>query len=368
MTPKENAIEGITRVWVEKYRPRAISDVAHQHEVISTLQKAVKEGAGRGDLPHLLFYGPPGTGKTSTALALCRDLFGPQLFRSRVLELNASDERGIKVVRDKIKNFAQVAVSTTLAQSLQAPDGKSYPCPPFKVIVLDEADAITTDAQTALRRTMEAHSKVTRFILICNYISRIIDPLTSRCAKFRFNPLPLSSMLDHLRKIAHAENVSVSEETLETLITSSDGDLRKAINTLQSAQRMSEPGSSVTMNDIAIAACLVPNHIVDAFDLATCKRTSTHTAIRKAVDDILNEGYSALQLLSQYADRIVRGGKLEGVASLNDLQKSSVAIAVASAEKALIDGCDEQIQLYNVASRIASIVSMDTDISALRAA
>lgn len=364
----EDMVREETRLWVEKYRPRAISEVAHQREVVSTLEKAVKESAGRGDLPHLLFYGPPGTGKTSTALALCRDLFGSHLMRSRVLELNASDERGIKVVRDKIKNFAQVAVSATASQNTRSQDGKNHPCPPFKVIVLDEADAITTDAQTALRRTMEAHSKVTRFILICNYVSRIIEPLTSRCAKFRFNPLPLPAMTDHLRKIAVAENVTASNETLEALIMASEGDLRKAINTLQSAQRMTEPGDPISMDDIATAACLVPDSVVDTFDVITCKRSSTHTAIRKAVDEILNEGYSALQLLSQYVDRLILGGKPEGVASLNDLQKSAVAIAVASAEKALIDGCDEQIQMYNVASQIASIVTNEDDIAAFLAA
>lgn len=357
-----------TRLWVEKYRPRAISEVAHQREVVATLEKAVKESAGRGDLPHLLFYGPPGTGKTSTALALCRDLFGPQLLRSRVLELNASDERGIKVVRDKIKNFAQVAVSATASQTARSQDGKAHPCPPFKVIILDEADAITTDAQTALRRTMEAHSKVTRFILICNYVSRIIEPLTSRCAKFRFNPLPLAAMIDQLRRIAIAENVSVVDETLETLINSSEGDLRKAINTLQSAKRMTEPGDPVSMDDITTAACLVPDSVVDSFDLVTSERSSTHTAIRMNVDEILREGYSALQLLSQYADRLISGEASAGVASLNDLQKSAIAIALASAEKSLNDGCDEQIQLYNIASRIASIAAIKDDVAALRAA
>lgn len=383
MAPKENAKDrDSARLWVEKYRPRAIADVAHQTHVVSTLQKSVTDSAGRGDLPHLLFYGPPGTGKTSTALALCRDLFGPVLLRSRVLELNASDERGIKVVRDKIKNFAQIAVSASTSGAATAAAGANsgaggaakaatdavvYPCPPFKIIILDEADAITTDAQTALRRTMEAHSKVTRFILICNYISRIIDPLTSRCAKFRFNPLPHQVMLSHLRLIAAAERVSISEDTLTALIDSSDGDLRKAVNTLQSAHRMVKSGSPLRMDDIAAAACLVPDSVVTEFETVTCNKGVTNSTVRKFVDEnILNEGYSAQQLISQYSDRLFKQGSEDGVARLNDIQRAAIAIAVAQADKALIDGCDEQLQLYNLASRISTITSRPDDINALR--
>lgn len=365
MVLKETAKEPAQQqLWVEKYRPKDISDVAHQKEVIATLQKAVNESAGRGDLPHLLFYGPPGTGKTSTALALCRGLFGPHNYRARVLELNASDERGIKVVRDKIKTFAHTSVSASA--STTGPDGKAYPCPPFKVIVLDEADAITTDAQTALRRTMEAHSNVTRFIIICNYISKIIDPLTSRCAKFRFTPLPMTSMTAHLRRIADSEKVVITNDTITALIDASDGDLRKAINTLQSAHRMQAGLAALDIDLIATAACLVPPAVVKAFDHATSQARTTNKAVRTAVDNVLVEGYSAIQLLAQYADRLYDKSLSDGVAAMNDLQKSAVGIVIADAEKALIDGCDEQLQLYNVASRISSIAAKGNDLDTIR--
>lgn len=351
--------------WVEKYRPRKIDDIAHQEEVVATLKKAAASGSERGDLPHLLLYGPPGTGKTSTALALVRDLFGPHNFRSRLLELNASDERGIKVVRDKIKNFANSTVARI--DKTPGPDGATYPCPPFKVIILDEADAITVDAQTALRRTMEAHSRVTRFILICNYISRIIGPLTSRCAKFRFNPLPMTAMTSHLRRIADAEKVAVDDATLESLVEDSGGDLRKAITTLQSAHRMHvRDGSKLDAATIAAAACLVPTDVVTKFDVATAKTGSTNVDVRKTCDDIVNEGFSVGQLLTQYAPRMLAEDAKTGVGAMNDLQKAAVAQILAEADHRLIDGTDEKIQLYNVASRIAKVATLESDAMGLR--
>ena len=207
--------------WVEKYRPKNLTDVSHQTEIISTLTNAVETNR----LPHLLFYGPPGTGKTSVALALCRQLFDPTQVKRRVLELNASDERGISVVRDKIKHFASLAIgsgsvgASSSKKNFFAKKGeetndegdkmdvdgetaKTYPNPPFKIIILDEADTVTRDAQSALRRVIEAYSKVTRFILICNYVTRIIEPLASRCAKFRFAPLPVHSMKERIMYIA----------------------------------------------------------------------------------------------------------------------------------------------------------------------
>lgn len=169
-------------------------------------------------------YGPPGTGKTSTVLAMAKELFGKEFYKHRILELNASDERGIQVVRDKIKKFAQRKIAHN-------PDKE---CPPLQLIILDEADSMTIDAQSALRRIIEAYSTNTRFCIICNYISKIIDPLASRCVKFRFSAIGADAQKQRLKMICEKENIKIeSDQVIDSLIEISEGDLRRSINTLQ---------------------------------------------------------------------------------------------------------------------------------------
>ncbi|CAG0915751.1 unnamed protein product [Notodromas monacha] len=314
--------------WVEKYRPRTVDDVAAQEEVVAVMKNTL---AG-GDMPNVLFYGPPGTGKTSTILAFARDLFG-DLFHRRVLELNASDERGIQVVREKIKNFAQLTAGGKRS------DGK--PCPPFKLIILDEADSMTNAAQAALRRTMEKESKATRFCLICNYVSRIIAPITSRCAKFRFKPLGMDLVLDRLNFIAKEESMDCSRETGKRLHHVSEGDLRQAITLFQSLSKL-KSGKAIEPSDVDEVSGTVPTQIVADF-IAVCKRNSFEK-MELSVEDLLSKGFSGYQFLIQLHDWVVTMNEHEFSCGL----KATVTEKIAVVDHRLMAGGDEYLQLLDL--------------------
>lgn len=201
--------------WTEKYRPKTLDDIASHNEVKSLLWNAQETG----NLPHLLFHGPPGTGKTSMILAYCHSIFPGKLFNSRVMELNASDDRGINVVREQITTFSKKAINNVY--------------PPYKIIILDEVDAMTSDAQSALRKIIEEFSSITRFCLICNYINNIISPIISRCVCFRFLPIDKRSTMNKLQEICVQEEIGISNNIIEEIIDISEGDLRKSITFLQ---------------------------------------------------------------------------------------------------------------------------------------
>lgn len=307
-----------------------MDDVAHQDEVVA----ALKTSLDTGNLPHLLFYGPPGTGKTSTILAICKQLFGPSMYGERVLELNASDERGINVVREKVKNFAKGATSGVTAAGT--------PCPPWKVIILDEADSMTNDAQSALRRVMETYSKVTRFCLICNYVSRIIEPLASRCAKFRFKALNGQVMRTRLEEICRAEGVLGERvpSVLDAVMAHSNGDLRKAITYLQSTHAFY--GAELDVPHIVQIAGIIPDVMVKQF--VQSLRSNSFSTMETAVRGVLLEGYSAQQMIEQMFHYLITD------TGITDVQKSVVLLGIAEADKRLTEGCDEYLQLLHVSS------------------
>jgi len=370
--------------WVEKYRPKKLSEVSHQNEVVSTLQNAVSTNR----LPHLLLYGPPGTGKTSVALALCKTLWSPEQLKRRVLELNASDERGISIVRDKIKHFASLAVGTHSSvtelkkkkknffgasndnndekdanedEEMEDQQEQQYPNPPFKIIILDEADTVTPDAQAALRRIIEAHSKITRFILICNYVTRIIEPLASRCAKFRFQPLPPASMKNRLIEISTMEQCRFSprsnddteeekerEYIIDEILDLSGGDMRRAVTTLQSTHLLSSNKGYIQKDTIAEMAGLPPPSIITSLLDILKHPKSTFDTMEREVKDIISEGYAAQHIMKALLIILIKLDSKE----LSESHKSSIAVKVAEVDKNLIDSADEQLQLLAVCSLI----------------
>lgn len=230
-------------VWTEKYRPDALDDVIGHGNIVDRLSAFVEKES----VPHMLFAGPAGTGKTTSAIALAKDLYGDD-WKQNFMETNASDERGIDVIRNQIKDFART-------RSVNAE---------FKIIFLDEADNLTSDAQQALRRTMEKYSSSTRFILSCNYSSKIIEPIQSRCAVFRFNRLDDEDVREYIGRVAEGEGLHVEEDGVEALIRVSGGDLRKVTNVMQAASIQDQDITEESVFEIA--ASLRPEEVRDILE------------------------------------------------------------------------------------------------------
>ncbi|KAI0397897.1 replication factor C subunit 2 [Xylariaceae sp. FL0594] len=359
--------------WVEKYRPKTLNDVTAQDHTVNVLQRTLQAS----NLPHMLFYGPPGTGKTSTILALAKELYGPEMMKARVLELNASDERGISIVREKVKDFARM-------QLTNPPPGyrTRYPCPPFKIIILDEADSMTQDAQSALRRTMETYSKITRFCLICNYVTRIIDPLASRCSKFRFKSLDQGNARRRLEQIAEKEGVTLEDGAVDALIRCSEGDLRKAITFLQSSARLvgavekdGDEGDGnvggdamdvdsddmgvgagsrvVTVKIVEDIAGVIPGSTIERLRTAMEPRSAgaTYQAVAKVVEGMVADGWSASQVVSQLYQTVINDEFIP------DLAKNKITLVFSEVDKRLVDGADEHLSILDLALRISSILA-----------
>ncbi len=310
-------------IWVEKYRPKTLDEIVDQEEVVARLKGYVEQK----NIPHLLFAGPPGTGKTASAIALARDLFGED-WRDNFIEMNASDERGIDVVRHKIKEFARTAPINA----------------PFKIIFLDEADALTADAQAALRRTMEMYSKICRFILSCNYVSRIIEPIQSRCAVFKFKPVPPEAMKKRLLEICEKEGVEITDDALEALVYVSGGDFRKAINALQGAAALNR---KVDANAIyQITATARPEELKELLDTAL---SGKFMEAREILDRLMVEyGMSGEDVVSQLFKEILSS-------SIDEKLKVILIDRLGEVDFRLTEGAHDRIQLDAYLAFLASL-------------
>lgn len=326
--------------WVEKYRPQKLDDVTAQDHAVNVLKKTLRST----NLPHMLFYGPPGTGKTSTILALTKELFGPELMKSRILELNASDERGISIVREKVKSFARLTVSKPSKHDLE-----NFPCPPYKIIILDEADSMTADAQSALRRTMETYSTVTRFCLICNYVTRIIDPLASRCSKFRFKALDAVNALDRLAYVAEKESVMYEDGVLQKILEISGGDMRRAITLLQSASKRSgyQGTNKINSQEIEELAGVVPSSIIEGIVVKVAEKNVDE--LSKYVNDFVKSGWSAASVVNQLHSHYLTSDDYS-----TDF-KNRVSWILFETDSKLTNGTNEHIQILNLLVQISQV-------------
>jgi len=302
-------------MWAEKYRPKHLDDMVDQKEIVERLKSFAKAR----NVPHCIFAGPPGTGKTTAALCLARDLYGDS-YREHLMELNASDERGIDVVRDTIKTFAR---------------SRSVGEIPFKIMILDEADNMTTDAQQALRRTMEKYTESCRFIMCANYSGKIIEPIQSRCAPFRFSFLPKEEHDQYICKIAQKENVLLQNDGLEAIFEVCGGDMRRAMNTLQSAASMEQSVDSKLV--YAVTGHANP---MDVQKMLLTAVNGDFLEARKQLRDMLQKhGVPGSDIIRQIHSEIFKTKEIP------EILKIKLVGYVGETDFRLMEGSDDEVQL-----------------------
>ena len=319
--------------WIEKYRPRNLKQIISQDESINILNNTLETG----ELPHLLLYGGPGTGKTSSILALCNELYGTIRINERVLELNASDERGINIVRGKIINFSKISIGTT---------DPNYKCPPYKIIILDEADAMTKEAQAALRKVMEENSNITRFCFICNYINQIIEPINSRCVKIRFKPIDNNSIFKKLKEISINENINILDKGIHVISKISNGDLRKSILLLQNIKYINK--KDINDNDVYNICNYITSDKINIY-IEQLKNNNINNIIN-VTKNIINNGYIFNSIINELIIYITNY-------NIKDNIKAKFLFEISNIEKNINEGADEYIQLLKILNNISNILN-----------
>lgn len=316
-------------MWVEKYRPKNLDEIVDLTEIVGSLKAFMRNPK---TMPHLLLAGIPGTGKTTVALCMARELFG-QNWRTFTLELNASDERGIDTVRDRIKDFSRYSRA-------------AFGNVPFALVILDESDQMTGPAQTALRRIMETSSRTCRFILICNQSGKIIEPIQSRCAMFRFSKLDRNAMIEHMHFIAKKENVSLAPEAAERIVDYAEGDLRHAINALQTASAYKE--GIVDEKTVSLV-------------IGEASPMQVQIMIRKALyGDFIEARKMMYELMGSYGfsgSEIVRQMQRElfKMSSLTPEQKADLSNIIGEYDYRLTQGANSDIQLSALLAQFAKV-------------
>ncbi|HUW47181.1 MAG TPA: replication factor C small subunit [Patescibacteria group bacterium] len=308
-------------MWAEKYRPKKLDGIVDQKEIVERLKSFAKSR----NVPHCIFAGPPGTGKTTAALCLARDLYG-DVYREHLMELNASDERGIDVVRETVKTFARM---------------KSIGEIPFKILILDEADNMTSDAQQALRRTMERFTETCRLIMCANYSGKIIEPIQSRCAPFRFTYLPREEHDYYLKDIAAKEKVKLTTEGLDAIFEVCGGDLRKATNTLQSAASLGKPVDAKVVYSVTGKASPA-----DVQKMLKVAMDGDFMEARKQLRDMIQKyGVSGSDIIRQIHTEIFR-------AEMPEKWRVKLADVVGEVDFRLVEGANEEVQLSALLAKL----------------
>lgn len=311
-------------MWAEKYRPQNLDDMVNQTEIVSRLKGFVEER----NLPHLLFVGPAGVGKTTSILALARDLYGAS-YSGSILELNASDERGIDVIREKVKFFARTAAISSAV--------------PFKILIMDEADSLTSAAQHALRRTMERYTRTCRFCLIGNYSENIIEPIQSRCSIFRFSPLSEDDIKTWIQTIASKEEINLMEEGLDAVYQASRGDMRKAINILQAAAATKDR----VVDDIVVFSVLgrvSPKRVREMIRLGLKGEFIEAREVLRSL--LIDEGLAAEDILKMAYSEVLRLG-------IPERWKVQLSDTVGEIDYRLTQGSRPEIQLSALLAKLA---------------